>query len=348
MICKNQLEKDEWYLMTNYFSTPVAIVLTLLAAGMWGSWMQVVKLKKDFPVAGLAFWLYMFSFVLVWGITLILAPTLLPEGLLSAIVNSKDVALDIMLGGGMMAIGLFISLTIMSNLGLMLATTLSGAVTTILGLLTSVMKEGLPDNPMALPLLLSTALLFLIASYICSKASQMCASDRAQQTGKQQEKAKNKVTPMVIFLILLNSVLTNGWASGTATGTAAGLQPILTCAYMVTGSALSTLILGLVVFTAKKQWKTVFCIGTSKRPLMLGAISACCHYGGNVLSIYAMPAISATLSFLFGKTSTVWTYFWGFYYREFQGAKKKTMITLFGGIALYFVGLALLFVYNYG
>ena len=80
----------------------------------------------------------------------------------------------------------------------------------------------------------------------------------------------------------------------------------------------------------------------------MSAISAVCHYGGNVLSIYSMPAISATLSFLFGKTSTIWTYFWGFYYREFEGAKKKTMATLFVGLALYFVGLGLLFFYNFG
>lgn len=331
--------------MTNYFSTPVAIVLTLLAAGMWGSWMQVVKLKKDYPISGLAFWLYMFSFLLVWGITLILAPRLLPEGLWTAIRNSSDVAMEIMLGGAMMSLGLYLSLTIMNNLGLMLTTTLSGAVTTILGLLTSVVKEGLPGNPLALPLLIGTAVIFLVASYICSKASQMCAADRE---GGASVKTKSKVTPWMIFLVLMNSILTNGWASGTATGTAAGLQPILTCAYMVTGSAFSMLVLGIIVFTAKKQWKTILCIGSSKKPLLLGAISACCHYGGNVLSIYSMPAISATLSFLFGKTSNVWTYFWGFYYKEFQGAKKKTMAILFTGIALYFVGLGLLFVYNFG
>ena len=67
--------------MTNYFSMPVAIFLTLLAAAMWGSWMQVIKLKKDYPISGIAFLLYMFSFILVWGITLVLSPKLLPEGL---------------------------------------------------------------------------------------------------------------------------------------------------------------------------------------------------------------------------------------------------------------------------
>ena len=201
---------------------------------------------------------------------------------------------------------------------------------------------------MALVLIVATAVIFIVAGYICSKASQMCAQDRMAAEGVRQEKPKSKVTLKVVVWILVDCLLMNGWASGTATGTAAGLPPIMTCAFMVTGSALSVLVLGLVLFTWKKQWKTVLCIGSSKKPLVMSAISAVCHYGGNVLSIYSMPAISATLSFLFGKTSTIWTYFWGFYYREFEGAKKKTMATLFAGLALYFVGLGLLFFYNFG
>lgn len=335
--------------MSVYFSTPAAIFLTLLAAAMWGSWMQVVKLRKDYPISGIAFMLYMFSFLLVWGITLALSPVLLPDGLWSAISQNRDVLGEILLGGAMMSVGLLISLTIMNDLGLMLSTTLTGVVTSILGILTSISKEGLPEDPLALPLIVATATIFLLASYICTRASAMCAADQAEAAGMSfTKKPKSKVTAKVILLILLNSFLTNGWASGTATGTAAGLPPILTCALMATGSALSILLIGLILFTYKHQWKTVLCIGTSKKPLLLSAISAACHYGGNVLSIYAMPTISATLSFLFGKTSTVWTYFWGFYYKEFQNAKRKTMVTLLVGLFLYFAGLALLFLYNFG
>lgn len=323
-------------------------MLTLLAAAMWGSWMQVVKLKKDYPITGIAFMLYMFSFVLVWAITLLLSPVLLPDGFTAALGQCKDVMWEIILGGAMMSLGLVISLTIMNRLGLMLATTLSGAVSSMMGIATSISKEGLPEKPMALPLIIATALIFITASYICSKASRMCAEDRTDAQNVTSEKPKNKVTWKVIAWILVDCLLVNGWASGTATGTAAGLPPIMTCAFMVTGSALSMLVFGLIVFTMKRQWKTVLCIGGSKRPLLMSAISAVCHYGGNVLSIYAMPAISATMSFLFGKTSTVWTYFWGFYYKEFAGAKKKTMATLFSGLVLYFLGLALLFLYNYG
>ncbi len=335
--------------MTHYFSTPVAIALTLLAAAMWGSWMQVIKHKKDYPITGLAFLLYMFSFVLVWAVTLILAPKLLTDGLWTEITRHTDVLWEIMLGGAMMSVGMVLSLTVMNEIGLTLATTLSGAISSILGIVTSISKEGMPKNPMALPLIIATAVIFLLASYICSKASQMCEADKARaKGGAVMTKPKSKVTLRVIVLVLLNSIFINGWASGTATGTAAGLQPILTCAFMVTGSALSMLLIGLVVFTKNHQWKTVLCIGQPKKPLLLGTIAAVCHYGGNLLSIYAMPAISATLSFLFGKTSTIWTYFWGFYYREFKGAKRKTVVVLAIGLALYFGGLALLFVYNFG
>jgi hypothetical protein len=203
---------------------------------------------------------------------------------------------------------------------------------------------------MALPLIITTTVVFLLASVVCSYASSLCDRDRMEAKGEftGKTKTKNKITLKVLVLIILNSVLTNGWASGTATGTAAGLPPILTCAFMVTGSALSILIIALVVFTYKKMWKTVLCVGSSKRPLLLSAISATCHYGGNMLSIYSMPVLSATMSFLFGKTSNLWTYFWGFYYREFKGAKKKTLALLLFGILMYFGGLALLFVYNYG
>lgn len=89
------------------------------------------------------------------------------------------------------------------------------------------------------------------------------------------------------------------------------------------------------------------CVGSSKQPLLLGAVSAFCHYGGNLISIYAMPVLSATLSFLFGRTSNVWTYLWGLFYGEFAGSRRKTMLVLSFGIFLYIAGTLLLAVFNY-
>ena len=148
-------------------------------------------------------------------------------------------------------------------------------------------------------------------------------------------------------MIALAAILTTGWSVGTAAGTASGFPPIITCALMATGSFIGMTVVGSIMFTIKKEWKEILCIGKPKKPIALSVIAALCHYGGNIISIYSMPGISATLSFLFGRTSAVWTYFWGIYYKEFAGVRKRTTTVLILGIALYFLGLVFLGFFNY-
>lgn len=329
------------------FSTPTAIFLTLLAASMWGSWMQVVKLKRDYPINGIIFWLYNFSFILVWAVTLILSPKLLPEGIAYYLNGNLSTVGTILMGGGMMGLGMLLSLNIMGKIGLILSTAFSGAIGSILGLYTSISKEGIPSHPLAMPLIIGCTVVFLLAGGVCQYASILRDGDKAVAAGKQKsEREKSPVTVKVILMMLLSSILANGWSVGTATGTATGFPPVLTCALMATGSFATVMVMCLVIFTKNKQWKTVLCIGQSKRPYVLSLISASCHYGGNLISIYSMPAISATMSFLFGRSSAVWTYFWGIFYGEFAGSKRKTITWLSIGLAMYFVAVALLGVFN--
>ena len=332
--------------MTTYFSLGVATALTLLAASLWGSWMQVVKHIKKYPITGLAFWLYAFSFVFVWLVSIALSPFLLKEGIVETTLANQKPILEIIMGGALMSIGLFLSLIVMKQIGLLLSTAISGALGSMLGIGTSILKEGIPNFPMAIPLIISSTIVFILAGYLCNYAAQMCSSDRASDKGITLKNTKGPVSIRIILLLVLNAILTNGWSIGTATGTANKIPPILTCAYMATGSFLSILVVCGIYFTKKKLWKTVFCIGTSKKPLLYGLISSLCHYGGNMISIYSMPGLTATLSFLYGRSSSVWTYFWGLYYKEFSGAKKKTMGVLISGIVLYFVGMALIGIFT--
>ena len=328
------------------FSTPVAIFLTLLAAGMWGSWMQIVKLKKDYPVNGIAFWLYNFSLVLIWGVTLALSKTLLPEGIGHYLKGNGHIVVEILLGGAMMSVGLIFGLNVISKVGLILYTACSGAVGSILGLATSISKEGMPSHPMAMPLIVLCTLAFLAAGVICQQASIYRDMDKAEAAGVPYVKSEGGMSLKFIGILAIGSLLANGWSIGTATGTATGFPPALTCALMATGSFIGSFVVCAVMFTVKKQWKSVLCIGESKRPLLLSMIAATCHYGGNLISIYSMPAISATMSFLFGRSSAVWTYFWGIFYKDFAGSKKRTVIWLTAGLVLYFVAVALLGVFN--
>lgn len=323
--------------MTMYFSLGVSIFLTLLAAAMWGSWMQISKHLNGYPISGIIFLMYSFSFFLIWGITLAVAPFLLKDGIIETTLRNKGTVLTLLYGGGLMSLGLYFNLTVIGEVGLLLSTTISGGVGIVLGLITSMGEEGIPNKPFALPLILLTALLLLAAGFFCSKAAEM-RDEELNQSGKK----KSVITGRVIFLMLLTAVLTNGWAVGTAAGTARGFAPVLTCAYMATGSFLSVGILLGLKFTIKREWRMILCIGVSKKPIWLSAIAAFCHYGGNLISIYSMPAISATLSFLFGKTANVWTIFWGIFYKEFSGISRKAKLVLWIGILLYFVGVLVL------
>ena len=212
----------------------------------------------------------------------------------------------------------------------------------IIGVLTSISKEGLPDIPNAVPIIVITTFIFIIAGFICNYASTLRDQDVAESNGEKDYKTKSKITLSMLVLAVVNVVLANGWSIGTATGTANNIEPIITAFYMVTGSFISILIVSAVQFTRKKQWKTVLCIGSSKKPIFLGLVSGICHYGGNLISIYSMTSLTATMSFLYGRTSTVWTYGWSLLYGEFKGAKRKTYWILTIGLALYFIGIALL------
>jgi hypothetical protein len=336
-------------LTNQYFSTGTAIFLTLFAASMWGSWMQVIKHRKNYPLSGMAFLLYSYSFILIWAATLILAPLLLPEGILAAVKANKEAIPVILIGGGMMSLGLLVNLQVMSLVGLLLSTAVSGALGSILGIFTSILQEGIHGGPRALAYIVICTTVFILASFISNYAALLRDKDKMEKAGQNPSTGSrhNTITVKVVFLLILSTVLVNGWSIGVAAGTARGVPPILTCAIMATGSFLSILIVCGIRYTIKKQWKTILCIGDSKKPLVLCFISAICHYGGNLISIYAMPVISATQSFLFGRTSSVWTYFWGFFYREFSGSKKRTLVILSIGILFYFIGLILLGYYNY-
>lgn len=317
-----------------YFSTGLAFILTVFAAGLWGSWMQVVKHLKEYPITGLIFWLYTFSFVFIWTVTLIVAPFLMDVGIAEATRMYLPVIGKIIVGGGMMSMGLFCSLVIMNKVGLILSVTISGGVGVILGLVTSIFEEGIPENGLGSIILI--AVIYIIAAACSAYASYLRNEDRG--IGNK----KTVITLPLIGIMLAAAFLTNGWSIGTATGTARGIPPVLTCAYMVTGSFLSVFIISLFLFTTKKMWKTVLCIGRDKKPLLLGMISALCHYGGNLISIYSMPALSATISFLLGRTSNLWTIFWGIFYKEFANISRKTTFMLVLSILLFFFGTFLL------
>ncbi len=325
--------------METYFSLEMSMFLTLLAAAMWGSWMQIQKHLHGYPIAGVIFWLYTFSFILIWAITLIVSPFLLDRSILETSLENIDTVLTILVGGGLMSMGLYSSLVVIGKVGLLLSTTISGGIGILLGVFTSLAEEGLPKDEVALTLIIVSMVILIAAGFVCALASASRDKDHKIKTKSRT------ISVMVILLMFFTAILQNGWSMGTAAGTARGFAPVLTCAYMATGSFLSVAVITGISFTRKKQWKIVFAVGERKTPILMSAVAAVCHYGGNLMSIYSMPALSATISFLLGKSANVWTIFWGMYYKEFSGISRKTRILLWSGIGLYFVGIVVLGIY---
>ncbi len=325
--------------METYFSLEMSMFLTLLAAAMWGSWMQIQKHLHGYPIAGVIFWLYTFSFILIWAITLIVSPFLLDRSILETSLENIDTVLTILVGGGLMSMGLYSSLVVIGKVGLLLSTTISGGIGILLGVFTSLAEEGLPKDEVALTLIIVSMVILIAAGFVCALASASRDKDHKIKTKSRT------ISVTVILLMLFTAILQNGWSMGTAAGTARGFAPVLTCAYMATGSFLSVAVITGISFTRKKQWKIVFAVGERKTPILMSAVAAVCHYGGNLMSIYSMPALSATISFLLGKSANVWTIFWGMYYKEFSGISRKTRILLWSGIGLYFVGIVVLGIY---
>ena len=287
-------------------------------------------LPSKFYITRYIFWLYAFSFVFIWIITLILAPYLLPEGIVAASKAYLDIIPRVILGGAMMSMGIFCNVTVIRDVGMILSTTVSSGVGVILGIITSIIEEGIPEKGIGLIILIS--IVYIVGAITSAYASYMRNIDRGIKN------SRNTITLRILILMLMAAFLTNGWSIGVAAGTANGIPPILTCAYMATGSFISVLILSLFYFSYKKMWSTVLCLNEDKKPLIYGVICGACHYGGNLISIYSMPALTATISFLLGRTSSLWTIFWGMYYKEFAGISRKTKILLASSIGLFIVG----------
>lgn len=326
-------------------SSGMAIFLTLFAAAMWGSWFQSLNHIKGYPISGFVLWLYTSSLVLVWGVVLVLMPSALPEGIGYYIAGKMGTVVLVAVCGAAMAIGLHIQIKIMGQIGMILSTAISGAFGSIFGvIITVIVGGGLPPNVSLGLVILSTTIL-IGASYICQYAAVLRDKDNNISEGGKQASAK------IVLLLIFSNLLVSGYPYGLAAGTITeanpgGIPPLLCVAFLATGSFIGVAITTSVDITRNKEWQKVLHPG-SKKPFVLGIVSGLCHYGGNILSIISAPVLSPAISFLFGRTANMWTYFWGVAYGEFSGAKKRTITVLVLGILAYVLGIVLLAVGMY-
>ena len=324
--------------MAAEFSVTSAVMVTLFASAMWGSWMQIIKRCPRYPIYATTMMIYSFSFLCLSVALAFLKEMLLPMGFIRFFeVHLKDV-FSISFGGAAAALSVLTSLKLMRNAGLVVGTAISGAAGSITGVLVAIAKEGLPDAPHSGMALFICTMIIVLAGLFCSLASQ-------KNNTYTEDKQKNLVQNILLLVAFV--VLSNGYIFGTSSGNNIGMHPFLICYFLCSGAFFVMLAVGIGATALNRQWKEVFCLGRPKKPLVLSAIAAVCHYGGNLLSIICMPVLSATLSFLIGRSANIWTFFFGIYLGEFKNSTNKVKIILATGISLYAIGVVLIAIWFY-
>lgn len=315
------------------------VFLTIFASALWGSWMQSTKHLKDFPIEAFILVLYTTSLILVWGVLFVFQGSMIPGGIGAYLDGKLGLALMTIICGGGMSYGLLLNTRTMQKVGMILVTSISSVVSTILGLLISVVLGGLPST-ISITRILLALLITLSASFAC----QFAGIRRDVDLGKKREEAiadRGYIIKVVIANVLV-SMYVVGYSLGTKTPlNPDGFPPILCVALLATGSFLS-IVLATTRTLIKNGGFLKIIDKKYRKQNTLGVLSGLAHYGGNILNIIATPALSAPISFLLGKTADFWTYSWGLAYGEFGGAKLQTKLILYSGFGLYIIGIFVL------
>ncbi|MEH7236420.1 hypothetical protein [Bacillus sp. JJ1562] len=315
----------------------IAILTTLLSSAMWGSWFLSLKYLGRYPISGFVLWLYSSSFIIVWIIVLLFTPL----NQIIGEITDKNISFIfiILLSGALMAVGMHMQLIFMNKSGLILVISISSAFSAIFGLIISILVGGLPET-VSINFVLLAAVILLIASFICQYSGVLRDRDR---NGKGE---KERVGFRSYLLLILSNFLLTGYVYGYSIGTRTemnpdGLPPLICVAVLVTGSFIGAFLSTSLVTTRNKEWKEVLNLKKAL-PILMGSLSGICHYGGNILSIFTAPILSVPVTFLLGQTSHMWTYLWGIIFKEYNGTKISTKLTLGAGIFVYVIGIFLL------
>lgn len=316
----------------------IYVLLAGFAAFMWGSWMQVTKHLKDYPLPAFVYLLYFFSFLVVSIISLIYHKVVLESSIISEILTNLELSLLLLICGALFSNGMLIQLNYMSKIGMVLVTSISSAFTTILGVFVTVMIGGLPEN-VSVGLIIVSMIFMLVAGYIC----QYAGVKRDAELGIESEVSSGSLK--YVLFILIGNIMQTAYVFGYSVGTKTvvrdyGFSPFVVVTILALGSFIGVHF--SVPFMLKKinfKFKDIF---SNTRVVFFGLISGAAHYGGNLLNVIATASISAPIAFLIGKTVDFWTYLWGLWYGEFRGSSKKTMKILYSGFLVYIFGVFLL------
>ena len=323
----------------------VAILGGLFNAFLWGSWAVVLKKLDSYPLDAFFLGLYIVSFAFVWLIALLAQGGELFQEIAHTWRERPAVVIVALVSGGTFVIGIRVTLTVFTAVGLSVTAPIQTFMSLILGTSLAALVGGMPAALAPSDLMIVCLLLFAAAmATVWARVSRAryLFEAAASQLRDAVEATSRRLIAKSMALVGLASAIITAYPIGLsyslkAPGNEFGLTPLSYMAILATGSLIGALLSSGVAMTRRRQWTTFLRAGW--RMHRYSVIAAGAHYGGNIINAFATGALTAAVSWPIGTTSQLWTYAWGLATGEFKGAPRKSYLLLAVGALLYLAGI---------
>ena len=322
-------------------TTTPAVIMSLMAAFMWGTWFISLKYLKNYPLDGYYLTLFATSIVFVWSVGFILDGKALIGNITNVYATDPSRIWLTLLFGILYVFGIRISIYVFSLIGLSISQPIQSSVNVIIGTTAAAYIGGIPEGltitriVLALVLLVGAIIASVLAGQWKAKASE--TNDNQQGGISYSSKDLMKALILLFFSSLFIPAYTMGLSYGLRSTThPEGLAVMPFMAVLSTGAFIGCLLTSGIMLTKNKQWNTV--LHTPFSIAKFGIMSGIFHYGGNIIHTFATAYLSSAVSWPLGVTSGLWTQVWGLVYGEFRNAPKKSYVALVIGILLYLCG----------
>jgi hypothetical protein len=321
------------------------LALMLLVTLMWGSWFQVIKHIKDFPISAFMSWLYFFSVIIVWGLIAVFGSRLVPDTIIAEVANYPAKAVLVFVCGIIFAAGMQLQLIVVRHIGLILSTSVSATCSILSGTMLSAVLGGLSQKASLFVIALSS-LMLIIATIVCQVSGVFRDRDKLQIKELHSHKPSGRAKDIAI-LVFVNTVLLSSYTIAVSAGLKSDLRPegfssFTNMGILVLGAFSGSVIFSVFFLSKTRQLHRFLDPLKNKKLLLFLLIAAICHFGGNVLQSLVAPFIGVAIAIPMGYSYHMWSYFWGLVYGEYRGASRKTYGVLMLGIAFFILGIVLL------
>ncbi|MBA3276210.1 MAG: hypothetical protein H0T72_10470 [Chloroflexia bacterium] len=324
-------------------STELAVLLTLLAASMWGTWMVSLKYIGDFPLDGFVVTLYTSSFIFVWGVALIVERGDLLKTLANAARGEPARVLGVLAGGIAFAVGMGVTLTVLSRIGLSVAQPIQSSVSIMLGTAITVVVGGVPDGVSLARLLIAVAILTGAVIVTMLAAWFRAQAWRQTETPDVVDSMKHlwRSLPLIVLASLLSAAYPWALSIGLKSPTQSeGFDVLPYMVLLVTGALMGSLLINGITLTRRRQWRQV--LEAPFRIRRWGMMSGVFHFGGNIIHSVGTASLSASIAYPLGLSAAFWTLLWALLHGEFKGASMRAHVALATAMDLYCTGVAII------